>query len=104
MTTNRTNRPRIKGFTLVELLVATLLLSVGVLALVSTAIATTRQIEFAFAQVQAKALATRNIERLRTEPCPAPDRLEGLRHVAVVIEHQTAPRVSADTFYATIPC
>ena len=96
---------RNSAFTLVELIVAILLLSIGLLALLSTAIATTRHIESAFAQVEAKALATRDIERLRSRRCSAADSVEsGLQRVMVVIERRTVARESADTFYATIAC
>ncbi len=93
------------AFTLVELIVAILLLSIGLLALLSTTIAATRHIESAFAQVEAKALATRDIERLRSRRCSAADSVDnGLQHVMVVIERRTVARESADTFYATIAC
>ena len=58
-----------QGFTLVELIVAIIILSVGVLGLASTAAVVTRQIGGGAQQTRAAALAQTRFEELRSIPC-----------------------------------
>jgi len=60
-----------EGFTLVELLVAIVILSVGVLGLASTAAVVTRQIGGGAQQTRAAAVAQTRFEELRSMPCAA---------------------------------
>jgi Tfp pilus assembly protein PilV len=110
------------GFTVVEVLVATILLGLGLLAITGTTAHTTRMIAAGRRHTQAAVLGRRITESLRGEPCPAVGSgmaTEGplearwtvaplaggtARSVLVVIE---APRVRgsrADTVAATVVC
>ncbi len=110
------------GFTVVEVLVATILLCLGLLAITSTTAHTTRMIAAGRRHTQAAALGRRITESLRGEPCPAVGSgvaAEGplearwtvtplaggtARRVLVVL---AAPRVRgsrADTVAATVVC
>lgn len=66
MRASRTNR---KGFTLVELMVAMMLFSVGILALASTSAVVVRQLGDASNMSVAATVAQARIERLRTASC-----------------------------------
>lgn len=66
VTTMRASR---SGFTIVEVLVAILILSVGMLALVGSAAVVVRQTGTAARQTQAAAYAQSRFERLRASPC-----------------------------------
>ncbi len=78
-----------RGFTLVELIVAIVILSVGVLGLASTAAVVTRQIGGGAQQARAAAVAQARFESLRgmscvdygTMPLTGEDELEGFREV-----------------------
>ena len=58
-----------KGFTLVELIVAMLVLSVGVIGLASTMSLTTNMIGRSHRYAEAAALAAEKMEILRTQDC-----------------------------------
>jgi prepilin-type N-terminal cleavage/methylation domain-containing protein len=60
-----------RGFTIVEVLVAIMVLSVGVMGLVTTAGLVTRMIGQGQRYSEASALANERIEILRTSRCPA---------------------------------
>ena len=78
-----------RGFTLVELIVAIVILSVGVLGLASTAAVVTRQIGGGAQQARAAAMAQARFESLRgmscvdygTKPFTGEDELDGFREV-----------------------
>jgi type IV pilus modification protein PilV len=59
------------GFTIVEVLIAVLILSVGLLALVGSAAVTTRMISQGQRYSQASALANERFEILRSQTCAA---------------------------------
>ncbi len=61
---------REQGFTIVEVLVAVLILSVGLLALASTAALVTRMIGQGDRYTEAATLASRRLEILRSQTCP----------------------------------
>jgi len=61
-----------RGFTIVEALVAVLILNVGLLGLVTTAGAVTRMIGQGRITTVAAALAGEQLEALRSQGCPAP--------------------------------
>ena len=63
--------PRREGFTLVELLVAIVILAVGVLGLAATASVVTRQMTGAVHQSVAANVAYSRMERIRTGNCVA---------------------------------
>lgn len=60
-----------KGFTLLEVIVAMMVLSVGVLGMASTTLALSRQIAGTRQQTLAAMLAQSRFERLRSVPCAA---------------------------------
>jgi len=60
-----------RGFTIVEVLVAVLVLSVGVLALVGTAGLVTRMVGQGHRFTEASALASERVELLRAQGCPS---------------------------------
>lgn len=60
-----------RGFTIVEILVAIMVLSVGIMGLVTTAGLVTRMIGQGQRYTEASALANERIELLRTSRCPA---------------------------------
>jgi type IV pilus modification protein PilV len=59
-----------RGFTIVEVLVAVLVLSVGLLALVGTAGMVTRMVGQGHRYTIASALASERVEMLRAQGCP----------------------------------
>ena len=65
----RASRKNRKGFTLVELMVAMMLFSVGILALASTSAVVVRQMGDASNMSVAATVAQTRIERLRTASC-----------------------------------
>ena len=95
-----------RGFTLVELIVAIVILSVGVLGLASTAAVVTRQIGGGAQQSRAAAVAQARFESLRGMSCvdygglpfTGEDDAEGFRESWSVIEvagaNATAPAVA----------
>lgn len=60
-----------RGFTIVEVIIAMIVLSVGLLGLVSTAALTTRMISQGQRYSEAAALANQRFEILRATPCPS---------------------------------
>jgi len=60
-----------RGFTIVEVLVAVMILSVGLMGLVTTAGLVTRMIGQGQRYTEASALANERIEVLRSQRCPA---------------------------------
>jgi prepilin-type N-terminal cleavage/methylation domain-containing protein len=60
-----------RGFTIVEVLVAVMILSVGLMGLVTTAGLVTRMIGQGHRFTEASALANERIEVLRSQGCPA---------------------------------
>ncbi len=58
-----------RGFTIVELLVAIIIISVGLLALASGSAATLREMELAQQQSNASMIAQSRLERLRATAC-----------------------------------
>jgi prepilin-type N-terminal cleavage/methylation domain-containing protein len=60
-----------RGFTIVEVLVAIMILSVGLMGLVTTAGLVTRMIAQGHRYTEASALANERIEVLRSQGCPA---------------------------------
>lgn len=60
-----------RGFTIVEILVAIMILSVGLMGLVTTAGLVTRMIAQGHRYTEASALANERIEILRSQGCPA---------------------------------
>ncbi len=58
-----------RGFTIVELLVAIIIISVGLLALASGSAATLREMELAQQQSSASMIAQSRLERLRATAC-----------------------------------
>jgi len=60
-----------RGFTIVEILVAVMILSVGLMGLVTTAGLVTRMIAQGHRYTEASALANERIEILRSQGCPA---------------------------------
>lgn len=60
-----------RGFTIVEILVAIMILSVGLMGLVTTAGLVTRMIGQGQRYTEASALANERIEVLRSQGCPA---------------------------------
>ena len=60
-----------RGFTIVEVLVAVMILSVGLMGLVTTAGLVTRMIGQGHRYTEASALANERIEVLKSQRCPA---------------------------------
>lgn len=110
------------GFTVVEVLVATILLCLGLLAITSTTAHTTRMIAVGRRHTQAAVLGRRITESLKAQPCPAVGSgvaTEGplevrwtvaplaggtARRVLVVIAAPRVPGWRDDTVAATVVC
>ncbi len=111
-----------RGFTVVEVLIAVLVLGIGLLGLVASAAVTTRMIGQGQRYSEASAVAGQRFEMLRSVSCPnmadgsqqqgpyavswsvqtvAGGRAEG---VTVVVQSPTGRGMRADTFVTTIPC
>jgi len=69
-----TNR---QGFTIIEIIIAIIVLTVGVLALVTTAALVTRMIARGQRSATASAFAARRLERMRVAACIAAQRVAG---------------------------
>ena len=111
-----------RGFTLVEIIVAILILSVGLLGLVTTAAITTRMIGQGQRYSETSTLAAQQFEILRSQSCAAMTagtRSAGSFNVTwtisvvaggraqaldVVVTSPTGRGMRADTFATTIPC
>lgn len=66
-----------RGFTIVEIIIAILVLTVGLLGLVTTAALVTRMIGHGQRSAAAAAFAARRLERLRPAACIAAQRVAG---------------------------
>jgi len=66
-----------KGFTIIEIIIAIIVLTVGVLGMVTTAALVTRMIARGQRSAQASAFASRRLERMRIAACVAAQRLDG---------------------------
>lgn len=65
------------GFTIIEIIIAIIVLTVGVLALASTAALVTRMISRGQRSAEASAFATRRVERMRIAACIDVQRVNG---------------------------
>jgi prepilin-type N-terminal cleavage/methylation domain-containing protein len=65
------------GFTIIEIIIAIIVLTVGVLALASTAALVTRMISRGQRSAEASAFATRRVERMRIAACVNAQRVNG---------------------------
>jgi len=91
------------GLTIVEVLVAVLILNVGLLGLVATAGAVTRMIGQGRMTTVAAALAGEKLEALRSQGCPAPGSGSETRaDVAVVWEIEVPPFPKARTLLVAV--
>jgi len=73
MKTNKNER----GFTIIEVIIAIVVLTVGILGLVTTAALVTRMIARGQRSADAAAFASRRLERLRPATCIAAQRVSG---------------------------
>jgi Tfp pilus assembly protein PilV len=110
------------GFTVVEVLIAVLILSVGLLGLVASAALTTRMIGQGQRYSEASAMAAQQFEVLRSQSCgsmsggsTAQGRFTVIwtvqnvadgraRGVTVVVNSPAARGMRSDTFATTVPC
>lgn len=112
---------RQRGFTLVEVMIAVLVLSVGLLGLASTAALVTRMIGQGDRYSEATVLASRQIEAIRARRCAAVSNSETVgqytvkwtltsalngraQQVVVTVTSPTGRGTRSDTFYATVVC
>ncbi len=111
-----------RGFTVVEVLIAVLVLSIGVLGLAATAAVTTRMIGQGHRFSEASAMAGQRFEMLRSGDCTtltSGSAYEGrfvatwtvqdvasgrARRVSMIVQSPTPRGMRADTFATTIPC
>lgn len=119
-----------KGFTIVEVIIAIIVLTVGILAMVTTAALVTRMIARGQRSADASAFAQRRMELLRVSACNPALRLPGTDtlyrgsnivsvnrwtytladannnwRIRVVSTYRTGPnRVRSDSTETTIPC
>ncbi|PYO91667.1 MAG: hypothetical protein DMD58_03710 [Gemmatimonadetes bacterium] len=66
-----------KGFTIIEIIIAIIVLTVGVLGMVTTAALVTRMIARGQRSAQASAFAARRLERMRVAACVDAQRVNG---------------------------
>ena len=66
-----------RGFTIIEIIIAIIVLTVGVLGLVTTAALVTRMIARGQRSATAAAFASRRLERMRAGACIAAQRVDG---------------------------
>jgi Tfp pilus assembly protein PilV len=66
-----------KGFTIIEIIIAIIVLTVGVLGMVTTAALVTRMIARGQRSAQASSFASRRLERMRVAACVAAQRVNG---------------------------
>jgi len=66
-----------KGFTIIEVIIAIIVLTVGVLGMVTTAALVTRMIARGQRSAQASSFASRRLERMRVAACVAGQRANG---------------------------
>jgi len=118
-----------KGFTIIEIIIAIIVLTVGLLGLVSTAALVTRMIARGQRSSDASMFAERRLERLRPRACIAASRTAGsdtlfrgsnweafntwsftdignnnYRVKIVTVSKTVKNRVRRDSLEATIPC
>ena len=111
----------VRGFTLIELVVAVTVLAVGVLAVAATAVPLSRLVRRGGAQTASAAAAGAEIEALRAAGCTAPAtgsalngggyRLTwstvpsgGLRETTVVATYVWGPGAHSDTYETAVAC
>ena len=111
----------VRALTVIEVLVAVLLLSVGMLGLLSAATVIAQTLVYSHSYTEASAIASQFLETLRTEGCAtagdgswsdgaqtvswqsreiSPD----VRRATVVVVTPALRRSRADTFSVTVPC
>jgi len=111
---------RTEGFSLLELVIAVGVLSVGALAVAASVEPLGRLVRRGAAQVESAAAAGAEIESLRAAGCATPAsgvtaaahalRVDwtvagaGAREVTLVVTYPWGPGVSSDTFHAAAPC
>jgi len=125
----KTNTQNERGFTIVEVIIAIIVLTVGILGLVTTAALVTRMIGRGQRAGEASAFAARRLERLRPATCILAQRVAGsdtlyrgstwaaintwtltdagnnnFRIKIVTTAKTTQGRVRADSTETTIPC
>ena len=66
-----------QGFTIIEVIIAIIVLTVGVLGMVTTAALVTRMIARGQRSAQASAFASRRLERMRVAACVNAQRVDG---------------------------
>ena len=118
-----------RGFTIIEIMIAIIVLTVGILGMVTTAALVTRMIARGQRSAEASAFAARRLERLRPAACIAAQRNAGTDtlyrgsnwtainrwtfsdagnqnyRVKIVTTYRTVKnRVRSDSTEATIPC
>ncbi len=111
-----------RGFTVVEVLIAVLLLTVGLLGMVTTAALTTRMIGQGQRYGEASAIANERFEILRSKPCAemtggsaqvgrfslnwtvTPDQADTWRRVEVTVVSPVAGGTRTDRFATIIAC
>jgi prepilin-type N-terminal cleavage/methylation domain-containing protein len=118
-----------KGFTIIEIMIAIIVLTVGILGMVTTAALVTRMIARGQRSAQASAFAARRLERLRPAACIALQRVAGTDtlyrgsnwtainrwtfsdagnlnyRIKITTTYRTVKnRVRSDSTEATIPC
>jgi len=111
----------VRGFTLIELVVAVTVLAVGVLAVAASAVPLGRLVLRGEAQVGSAAVAGAEIERVRAAGCSAPPtgaaspghglRISwtlagsgGVRDLTVVATYAWGPGAHSDTYQTTVAC
>jgi len=111
----------VRGFTLIEVVVAVTVLAVGVLALAASAVPLGRLVLRGDAQVAAAAAASAEIEAVRAAGCAAPAsggvpaghglRVSwilagsgGLRDLTVVATYAGGPGAHSDTYETSVAC
>jgi prepilin-type N-terminal cleavage/methylation domain-containing protein len=111
----------VRGFTLIELVIAVTLLAVGVLAVAASAVPLGRLVRRGDAQAASAAAAGAEIEAVRAAGCSAPARnlvsaghglrisrtvagSSALEEVTVVADYPWGPGARSDTFRTAIAC
>lgn len=111
-----------RGFTITEVLIAIIILSVGLLGLASSAALVTRMIAQGQRYTEATTLANHRFEILRSKTCPAmvngdstagafkvawsvtPMTAGRANQVAVTVTSPTGTGTRSDVFYTVMPC
>jgi Tfp pilus assembly protein PilV len=95
-----------RGFTIVEIVVSVMVLSVGLLGLVGVAALATRMVGEGQRSTEVATLANERIEVLRSQGCPAPgsgSEVRGLHSLAWRVEGDPAGRARRLTVLVTSP-